>query len=109
MCRVWLLTAHKPINRPGWWKGKFALFQTPATARGGGVGGSGGTVGGHVSKGQLLLTGNEWGKSVSRQKEGLRVETARSALTVTFKLVIGALTSHLFFFFQSHLDCFRYG
>ena len=29
---------------------------------------------------------------MSGQKEGLRVETAGSALTVTFKLVIGALT-----------------
>ena len=26
---VWLLTAFEPINRPGWWKGKFALFQMP--------------------------------------------------------------------------------
>ena len=29
---VWLLAAQKPISRPGWWKGKFALFQIPATA-----------------------------------------------------------------------------
>ena len=26
--------AQKPVNRPGWWKGKFALFQTPATGGG---------------------------------------------------------------------------
>ena len=32
----WLLAAQKPINRPGWWKEKFALFQTPATDAGGG-------------------------------------------------------------------------
>ena len=30
-CGVWLLAAPKPVNRPGWWKGKFALFQMPAT------------------------------------------------------------------------------
>ena len=29
---VQLLTTQKPLNRPGWWKGKFALFQMPATA-----------------------------------------------------------------------------
>ena len=34
---VWvrLLAAQKPINRPGWWKGKFALFQMLATWAGG--------------------------------------------------------------------------
>lgn len=32
---VWLLTAQKPINRPGW-KQKFALFQMPAMGQGGG-------------------------------------------------------------------------
>ena len=30
-----LLAAQKPINRPGWWKGKFALFQMLATGAGG--------------------------------------------------------------------------
>ena len=34
---VRLLAVQKPGNRPGWWKEKFALFQMPATARGGGV------------------------------------------------------------------------
>ena len=29
--RIWLLTAQKPINRLGWWKGKFALLQLWAT------------------------------------------------------------------------------
>ena len=32
--RVWLLAAQKPVNRLGWWKGKFALFPVPATGRG---------------------------------------------------------------------------
>ena len=31
---VWLLAAQKPVNRPGWWKGKFALFQMLATGGG---------------------------------------------------------------------------
>ena len=32
---VWLIAAQKLINRPGWWKGRFALFQTLATEAGG--------------------------------------------------------------------------
>ena len=35
MCGFQLLTAQKPISRPGWWKGKFGLFQVPATVGGG--------------------------------------------------------------------------
>ena len=31
---VWLLADQNPINRAGWWRGKFALFQMPATGRG---------------------------------------------------------------------------
>ena len=31
---VRLLAAQKPIKRPDWWKGKFALFQMPATGEG---------------------------------------------------------------------------
>ena len=33
---VWVLATQKPINRPGWWKEKFALFQMLATEAGGG-------------------------------------------------------------------------
>ena len=35
VCGFWLLAAQKPINRPGWWKEKFALFQMLATEAGG--------------------------------------------------------------------------
>ena len=35
---VQLLSAQKPISRPGWWKVKFALFQMPATVCVGGGG-----------------------------------------------------------------------
>ena len=34
--RVQLLAAQKPINKPGWWKGKFAIIQKPATGEGSG-------------------------------------------------------------------------
>ena len=35
---VWLLTTQKSIlERQGWWKGKFALFQRPATRVGAGA------------------------------------------------------------------------
>ena len=35
---VWLLTTQKSIlERQGWWKGKFALFQRPATGVGAGA------------------------------------------------------------------------
>ena len=45
---VRLLAPQKPVNRPGWWKGKFALFQIPETGREGGR---------HVSKGQMTSRG----------------------------------------------------
>ena len=31
VCELCLPAAQTPINSPGWWKGKFALFQMPAT------------------------------------------------------------------------------
>ena len=37
VCGFRLLAAQKPVNRPDWWKGKFALFQMPATGGGQGV------------------------------------------------------------------------
>ena len=33
VCWVQLLATQKSINRPGWWKGEFALFKMPATCR----------------------------------------------------------------------------
>ena len=44
---VQLLTAQKPVKRPGWWKGMFALFQVPAT---------GGEGSRHLPKGRLPHT-----------------------------------------------------
>ena len=81
-----------PLNRPGWWKGKFALFQGAGNCRVGG-----GRNGGHLFKGWLPLTGNQWGKRFYRQKwalgRRLYLEIAQSVLTVIFKLIIGGLTS----------------
>jgi hypothetical protein len=34
VCGFPLLAAQKRVNRPDWWKGKFALFQMPATGAG---------------------------------------------------------------------------
>ena len=45
---VQLLTVQKPINRPDWWKGKFASFLMLATGGGGCRQG-----GGHLFKGRL--------------------------------------------------------
>ena len=85
--RVWLLATQKPLKRQGWWKGKFALFWMPATPELG-------LEGGLLSKGQLPPHGdNQWGRAFTGRGRGLRAETARSALTVILKLVIGGLTS----------------
>ena len=40
-CGLWRLTTQKPISRPGWWKGKFAVSQTSVI----------GEEDGHLSKG----------------------------------------------------------
>ena len=60
VCRVWLLATQKPVNRLGWWKGKFALFLTPATV---------GEDGGHLSQG-LSPTPGEQGVRVFIDKVG---------------------------------------
>ena len=57
---VQLLTAQKPINRPGWWKGKCALFQMPATKG----------EGRHLSKGWLPPTGNQGERALTDRKRG---------------------------------------
>ena len=83
---VWLLATQKPISRPGWRKGKFALFQMLATGREGNS---------HLSKGQLPpLTSRQW-ELLQRKlgRGGLHAERAPSSLTVRFKLVISGLTS----------------
>ena len=89
---VQLLTSQKSISRPGLWKGKFGLFQVPAT------------VGGGRQASVQRLTfphppaqtsrGLGVGESINRVRGGgLHAETAQSSLTVIFKLVISGLTS----------------
>ena len=56
-CWIWLLAARKPINKPSWRKGKFALFQMLATG-GGGEG----------QKSVQRLTPQDWQQEVYRQK-----------------------------------------
>ena len=68
---VRLLTTQKPLKRPCWWKGKFALFWILATWE-------------KDSRGQQLL---------HAEGGGLQAEIARSALTIILNLVISDLTS----------------
>ena len=90
VCEVQLLTAQRPINRPGWWKGRFGLFQMLAT---------GGRV--DVCPKADSWPSNQWGKSLYRQKEWAtgRNHTVRS-------------DSHLqidhWWSDQHHLGYFRY-
>ena len=82
------LTAQKPLNRPGWWKRKFALFQMPATA---------GECR-HLSRGWLSpppphTLASSGARAFTDRRRGLNAETVQPALTVIFKLVIGGLTN----------------
>ena len=72
VCGVWLLIAQRPINRTGWWKGKFALFQMLATPQ---------------------LGGGGWQTFVQRLIPPPQGAACRNstALTVIFKLVISSL------------------
>ena len=85
---VWRLPAQKPINRPGWWKGKFALFQMLTT------GGAGGWQT-FVQKLTLAPPPPKQGVRtfVDRVGWGVHAETVQSSLTVIFTLVISGLTS----------------
>ena len=83
---VWLLVTQKATKRPGLWKGKFALFQMPAT----GVGDR------CLSKGRHPPPTPQWqsvGKNFTDWGRGLHAEIVQSTLIVIFKLIIGDLTS----------------
>ena len=82
---VWLLATQKPINRPGWWKAKFALFQMSASATGEGEGR-------HLSKGWLPALATS-GVRAFINRRGLHAEIAQLSLTVILKLAIDGLTS----------------
>ena len=92
MCGFQLLTAQKPINRPGWGKGKFGLFQVPATVGGGWQASVQRLTSPHPPA--QTSRGLGVGESINRVRGGgLHAETAQSSLTVIFKLVISGLTS----------------
>ena len=91
MCGFWLLATQKPINRPGWWKEKFALFQMLATEAGGGW--------------QMfvqrplfpsaLLTNKQGGESFYRQSRGVGGVTCRNTTIISNShLQIGHQQSH---------------
>ena len=84
-CGVWLLTAQNPVNRPGWWKGMFALFWILANWEG-------------VERVTSLqrLTSHHWqsrGSSFYRSRKGHSTHRTQSALTVILKLVSSCLIS----------------
>ena len=89
-----MLAVQKPINRPGWWKGKFTLLQMPATELGV-------EDGGHLPEGRFSLhtalpppaTATSGARAFIDRKMGIDVGTAQSTLTVIFKLIISGLTS----------------
>ena len=100
MCGFQLLTAQKPINRPGWGKGKFGLFQVPATVGGGWQASVQRLTSPHPPA--QTSRGLGVGESINRVRGGgLHAETAQSSLNS--HLQIGHQWSD-----QHHLDCFRY-
>ena len=90
---VRLLAAQKPIKRPGWWRGKFALFWMLATGAG--------RMGNSCPKADSP-TDNRWASAfIDRGKGGLCAEPAQAAPTGILKLVIGGLTSVLLMVFST--------
>ena len=77
----------KPMKRPGWWKGKFALLWMLTT----------GEAWGLLSclKANSPCLHNQWARAFVDRRLGLHVETAWSALTLILKLIICDLTSSI--------------
>ena len=90
-----MLTAQKPINRPGWWKGKFALFRMLQVR----VWREGGR---HLSEGRLPPPSNQWGKSFYRQSGGWGATRRNSTVISNNHLQSGHQWSD-----QHHLGGFR--
>ena len=72
---VLLFNAQKPIKRQGWCKGKFALFQRPATC--------GEREGRCLSKGQLPITDSQGARAFINGKEA----TCRNCTSVIGGLI----------------------
>ena len=84
---VQLLATQKPMQRPGWWKVKFALFRMPTTSKNG-----------HLSKGHLPATDNQWTRAFIDRGRRIHAETSQAAPTVLLKLssVVWPASSSLF-------------
>ena len=85
VCGARLLAAQKTTNRPGWWKGKFALFQMLATVVAGRCG--------CLSKGQLPTLATSEARAFINRRRELHAEIAQLSVTVILKLAIHGLTS----------------
>ena len=72
---VWPLAAQKPVERPGWWKGKFASFWMPAN----GDRGRRYTCAKADSPAPTMLHQQSGGKNFVAGERGLHAETAESA------------------------------
>ena len=93
---VRLLTAQKPLKRPNWWKGKFALFWMPATAAQGGA---------------QRLTPLPWKsgrKSFHRWKEGATMQKLCIQLCIQRSQLWQSSWNWSLAFDQGRLNCFRY-
>ena len=77
---VWPLITQKPVNRPRWWKGKFALSLMLATGRGEG--------GRHLSKGRLPHPWEAGGESFYKQS-GERATCRNGTVISNSRLQIG--------------------
>ena len=80
---VQLLATQKPTNRPGWWKGTFALFQMLAT----------GGWGWQTSVQRPTPPQQAVRAFIDRVGGRVHAETAQLSLTIIFKLVISGLIS----------------
>ena len=99
MCGVRLLcpeSQQKPINSPGWWEGKFPLFQMPAAEKGGQT-----SVQRRTPPSPAPSTSHQWGRSFYRQQE--RATCRSSTVSPDSHLQIGHWWSD-----QHHLGCFKY-
>ena len=85
------LTAQKPLDRPGWWKGESAVIQMPATGGGGQMSIQGPSPLPQATSGARAFR-NRSGRARGGGRE-LHAETAQSALTAIVQLVIGGLSS----------------
>ena len=83
--RFGCFSTQKPVNRPGWLKGKFALFQMLATGRGK-------AVADFCLKANSPTPDNAAGENVYKQRWGSG-GTPRRNSTVISRLVISGLTS----------------